>query len=375
MNQQEIINAMALTRLSPYESESINTLYRKVGTATDVLALGKNVRDVLPSASNRLVDAMGDVSEVLRRAEQEFAATEKHGIKVLLLDSDDYPQRLSQCNDAPLVVYFKGTANLNARRVVSIVGTRHATPYGIDLVGRFMTQLRTLCPEVLVMSGLAYGIDICAHREALRQGYETVAVLAHGLDDLYPYAHRQTAVEMVGHGGLLTEYMFGTRAERLNFLRRNRIVAGMADATILVESASQGGGLVTVRIANEYGRKVMAFPGAIGAQFSEGCNQLIRQGQATLITSATDFVETMDWTTDQQCQKAQEQGIERQLFPDLTADEQRVVEALRQQNDTQTGELSRLCNMPIGQLTAVLFALEMKGQVRALAGGAYHLIA
>ena len=144
MNQQEIINAMALTRLSPYESESINTLYRKVGTATDVLALGKNIRDVLPSASNRLVDAMGDVSEVLRRAEQEFAATEKHSIKVLLLDSDDYPQRLSQCNDAPLVVYFKGTANLNARRVVSIVGTRHATPYGIDLVGRFMTQLRTL---------------------------------------------------------------------------------------------------------------------------------------------------------------------------------------------------------------------------------------
>jgi DNA processing protein len=223
---------------------------------------------------------------------------------------------------------------------------------------------------VLVVSGLAYGIDICAHRNALQQGFETVGVLAHGLDQIYPPRHRDTAVEMVRQGGLLTEYMSQTEALPNNFRQRNRIVAGMSDATILVESAIKGGGLITCRIAQEYGRDVFAFPGSVGMPYSEGCNRLIRNNTAALITSATDFLESMGWMTLQN----QPEAVERQLFPDLTTDELQVVGLLQQTNDLQLNMISVKTNIPIGQLTALLFSLEMKGIVRTMAGGTYHLL-
>jgi DNA processing protein len=223
---------------------------------------------------------------------------------------------------------------------------------------------------VLIVSGLAYGIDICAHRQALSCGFETVGVLAHGLDQIYPSHHRETAVEMVKQGGLLTEYMSQTQALPNNFRQRNRIVAGMSDATILVESAFKGGGLITCRIAQEYGRDVFAFPGAVGMPYSEGCNRMIRNNTAALITSAQDFVESIGWQT--QAQKPE--AIERQLFPDLTEEEQKVVSLLQETNDLQLNVISVKTGIPIGQLTALLLSLEMKGVVKPLAGGMYHIM-
>jgi DNA processing protein len=242
------------------------------------------------------------------------------------------------------------------------------------LIRRFIADLKAMCPQVLIVSGLAYGVDICAHRESLQNGYETVGVLAHGLDEIYPSCHRDTAKAMIGQGGLLTEYMSQTRSEKINFVKRNRIVAGMSDATVLVESAAKGGGLITCRIAQDYDRSVFAFPGAVGAPYSEGCNALIRDNGAQLITSAADMVAAMGWSTDAQLQQAKAVGIERTLFPDLTEEEQKIVDSLDEMGDLQQNILSVKTNIPIGQLTAILFSLEMKGVVRPLAGGTYHLL-
>jgi DNA processing protein len=299
-----------------------------------------------------------------------MAFVTKNNIRVLTLGHADYPQRLSECPDAPLLLYYKGSADLNQRYVLNIVGTRHCTTYGQDLIHRFVNDLKRLMPDVLIVSGLAYGIDICAHRNALENGFETVGVLAHGLDQIYPPRHRDTAIEMIRQGGLLTEYMSQTEALPNNFRQRNRIVAGMSDATILVESAYKGGGLITCRIAQEYGRDVYAFPGAVGMPASEGCNKIIRDNMAALITSAADFVESMGWKTV----AMRPEAVERQLFPDLSPDEQRIVDLLQQTNDLQLNMISVRTNIAIGQLTAMLFSLEMKGVVKPLAGGTYHLI-
>ena len=374
MNQQEIISAIALTRISYFSLAEMLELFRRVGSAQEIVAHSQHIRDLLPDANDRLVQAFADISQAQRFAESEFLTCKSMGIRPLVMGSDDYPSRLLECPDAPLVLYYQGEASLNQKRVVSIVGTRHSTTYGQDLIRRFMSDLRNLCPQVLVVSGLAYGIDICAHREALAQGYETVAVLAHGLDDLYPPRHRQTADAMLQRGGLITEFPTGTRPDKMNFVRRNRIVAGMADATLLVESAIHGGGLITTRIANDYGRDVFAFPGAVGAPYSEGCNDLIRRQGAGLIMSAQHFVEAMGWETDAQLSEAQAHGIERQLFPELSADEQRLVALLQRQNDLQINVLSVQTGIGVGPLTALLFSLEMKGVVRTMAGGMYHLL-
>ena len=374
MNQQEIISAIALTRISYFSLAELLELFRRVGSAQEIVAHSQNIRDLLPDASDRLTQAFTDLGQALRYAESELRTAEGMGVRPLVMGDDDYPSRLLECADAPLVLYYQGSASLNQKRVVSIVGTRRCTPYGQDLVRRFMSELRSLCPQVLVVSGLAYGIDICAHREALAQGYDTVGVVAHGLDDLYPPSHRLTADQMLKQGGLLTEFPTCTRPDRLNFVRRNRIVAGLSDATLLVESAIRGGGLITTRIANDYGRDVFAFPGAVGAPYSEGCNDLIRRQGAGLITSAKHFVEAMGWQNDAQLSEAQAQGIERQLFPELTADEQRVVAVLQRKNDLQINILSVQSGIAVGPLTALLFSLEMKGVVRTMAGGTYHLL-
>ena len=374
MNQQEIISAIALTRISYFSLAELLELFRRVGSAEEIVAHSQHIRDLLPDASDRLTQAFTDIGQALRYAESELRTAEGMGVRPLVMGDDDYPSRLLDCADAPLVLYYQGSASLNQKRVVSIVGTRRCTPYGQDLVRRFMSELRSLCPQVLVVSGLAYGIDICAHREALAQGYDTVGVVAHGLDDLYPPSHRLTADQMLKQGGLLTEFPTCTRPDRLNFVRRNRIVAGLSDATLLVESAIRGGGLITTRIANDYGRDVFAFPGAVGAPYSEGCNDLIRRQGAGLIMSAKHFVEAMGWQNDAQLSEAQAQGIERQLFPELTADEQRVVAVLQRKNDLQINILSVQSGIAVGPLTALLFSLEMKGVVRTMAGGTYHLL-
>ena len=231
-----------------------------------------------------------------------------------------------------------------------------------------------MCPNALIVSGLAYGIDIHAHREALTHGFDTVGVLAHGLDRIYPAVHRRTATEMLTQGGLLTEFLTRTNADKINFVRRNRIVAGMSDACILIESAAHGGGLITCDISQSYGRDVFAFPGRIGDYYSEGCNNLIRNNGATLITSAEDFVKDMRWQDDATLMRAKQQGIERSLFPELSTEEELIVSILSKTNDLQINIISVKSNIDISRLTSLLFQMEMKGIIRTLAGGMYHLL-
>ena len=371
---QETLYAVALTRINNFNVATSLQLFRKLGSATNIMEHRHDIRAVLPDATPRLIKALKDISDAMRRAEKELEFDESHRIKPLVFNDDDYPQRLRECEDAPLVVYYRGTADLNKQRIISVVGTRHCTVYGQEIISKFISQLKELCPDVLVVSGLAYGVDIQAHRNALKNGFETVGVLAHGLDYLYPTAHRDTATEMLKQGGLLTEFMTSTNADKINFVRRNRIIAGTADATIVVESAAHGGGLITADIANSYGREVFAFPGNIGMPYSEGCNNLIRDNKAALITSAEDFVKTMGWEQDAKLKKAREKGIERQMFPELTDDETRIVNTLQHTNDLQANIISVKCGLPISTVASTLFSLELKGIVRLYAGGVYHLI-
>lgn len=373
MNHNETRNAIALTRVNYFNLAGLAQLYRKLGSATEVIAHRNNLKEVLPDASPRLLEAMHNIEQHLRVADAEMEYNARNNIKTLCLADNDYPQRLKNCADAPLVLFFKGNTDLNRARVINVVGTRHCTAYGQDVIRKFFTELKKLSPEVLVVSGLAYGVDINAHRQALANDLDTVAVLAHGLDNLYPARHKQTADEMIKHGGLLTEFLTNTNADKLNFVRRNRIVAGMSDACVLVESAAHGGGLITTAIARDYSREVFAFPGAVGAPFSEGCNNLIRDHKAQLITSAADFIQALGWETDFKRVQATHQGIERQLFPELSAEEQTVIEALQSLNDQPISQLSLSANIPISRLTVVLFQLEMKGMLKLLAGGCYHL--
>ena len=373
MNHNETRNAIALTRVNYFNLAGLAQLYRKLGSATEVIAHRNNLKEVLPDASPRLLEAMHNIEQQLRVADAEMEYNARNNIKTLCLADNDYPQRLKNCADAPLVLFFKGNTDLNRARVINVVGTRHCTAYGQDVIRKFFTELKKLSPEVLIVSGLAYGVDINAHRQALANDLDTVTVLAHGLDNLYPARHKQTADEMIKHGGLLTEFLTNTNADKLNFVRRNRIVAGMSDACVLVESAAHGGGLITTAIARDYSREVFAFPGAVGAPFSEGCNNLIRDHKAQLITSATDFIQALGWETDFKRVQATRQGIERQLFPELSAEEQTVIEALQSLNDQPISQLSLSANIPISRLTVVLFQLEMKGMLKLLAGGCYHL--
>ena len=373
MNNNETRNAIALTRVNYFNLAGLAQLYRQLGSATAVIEHRNDLREVLPDASPRLQEAMRNIETHLKVADAEMEYNLRNGIRALSLADDDYPQRLKNCDDAPLVLFYKGTANLNRARVINIVGTRHCTAYGQDLIRRFVSELKSLCPEVLIVSGLAYGVDINAHRQALANRLDTVGVLAHGLDYLYPTRHKQTADEMLTQGGLLTEFLTNTNADKLNFVRRNRIVAGSSDACVLVESAAHGGGLITTSIARDYNRDVFAFPGPVGAPYSEGCNNLIRDHKAQLVSSAADFVHALGWETDLKRMQVTRQGIERQLFPQLSNEEQAVVQALEKQNDQAINQLSLTANIPISRLTMLLFQLEMKGILKLLAGGCYHL--
>lgn len=369
----ETLNAMALSRIDRFHPAGLLELYNRLGSATAVIEHRNDIREVIPDASRYLIEGLGRLDDALKRAEEELKYDMKHHIVPLAYHDKRYPERMRQCSDAPLVLYFLGNADLNPRRTIDIVGTRRCTPYGKDLIKSFVSDLKELCPDVLIFSGLAYGVDICAHREALANGFETVGVLAHGLDDIYPRAHRSTAIEMLQQGGLLTEYMTHTEPFAKNFVRRNRIVAGCSDATILVESASHGGGLITCSIARSYSREVFAFPGSVNATYSQGCNNLIRDNGAMLITSAADFVKAMLWDDTAKMRKARKEGIQRDLFPDLTDDEKTIIRALGENNDQQLNALTINTSLPISRLSSLLFELELKGIVRPLAGGTYHL--
>ena len=371
-NDSEVLHAMALASVLPMNYVVQNALLNALGTATAVWEHRHDIRDAVPEASARLCEPVAQLDTALSRCEAELRFAERGCIACIPRTDKRYPQRLLSCDDAPILLYYRGNADLNTARMVSMVGTRHCTEYGKDLCRRFVGELKELIPEVVIVSGLAYGIDINAHRAALAQGIPTIGVLAHGLDQIYPRPHRDTAVEMVGCGGLLTEYMSHTNADKKNFVARNRIVAGMCDATVVVESASRGGSLITARIAGEYNREVFAYPGRVSDSQSAGCNMLLQRGEAHLLTSASDLAAVMGWHTH--VQEMRQRGIQREFFVELTPEEQRIVEALRGSDGKQVNQLCIDAGMSINELSSLLFELEMRGVVRLMSGGMYRVL-
>lgn len=370
--EEEQIYSIALTMVPGVGHIGAKRLVEGMKSATDVFRFRKELPDRLPGVNERVAEAL-NCPPLIARAEQELNFLQKKQIRCLTYYDEAYPSRLRECEDAPVVLFYKGNADLNALHIINMVGTRHATDYGTQLCTTFLRDLKALCPDVLVVSGLAYGIDINAHRAALDNDLSTVGVLAHGLDRIYPSLHRKTAIDMLDKGGLLTEFVVGTSPDKHNFVSRNRIVAGMCDATIVVESAAKGGSLITAELAESYHRDCFAFPGRAADEYSKGCNQLIRDNKASLLLSAEDFVKTMDWSTSSPTGKPA--VVQRDLFPDLSEEEQRVVDLLTQRGNLQINTLVVETDIPIHKMTALLFELEMKGMIRVLAGGMYQLLA
>ena len=366
MKSEELLYTLALTRLGGLDAKAQQTLFQTLGSATAVFENRRDVARQLEHTAPRTACAIENMESLLPRCQQELDYARAHHIHVLAYgDTEGYPTRLRQCEDAPLVLYSLGTADLNARHIVSIVGTRRCTERGRDLCQQLTADLARQLPDTLIVSGLAYGIDIAAHRAALEAKVPTVGVVAHGLDQIYPQLHRQTAIEMLARGGLLTEFMTETKIEKVNFVRRNRIVAGLADATVVVESAERGGALITAEMANSYHREVFAFPGRPTDTASAGCNRLIRSNGATLITSAEDLIIDLGWQPAKPVQK--------ELFTDLLPDEQQLLETLQTAaEDLTLSRLTEQTGLPAHRLTPLLITLEMKGFVKALPGNRYH---
>jgi DNA processing protein len=234
-------------------------------------------------------------ADVLKRAEQEVEFIIKNKIVPFYFTDREYPFRLKECADAPIIIYTRGNCSLNDGRFIGLVGTRNATETGKDNCRKLIQDIAQQLPNAIIVSGLAYGVDICAHKTAVECGLPTIGVVGHGLDRIYPAVHRPTAVKMVENGMLLTEYLSGTNPDRQNFVQRNRIIAGLCDATVVVESAVRGGALITAEVANDYSRDVFAFPGRVGDEWSAGCNALIKNNKASLIESADDIMHIMNW--------------------------------------------------------------------------------
>ena len=375
MNKKLISEQVAMLALSKVQVPQLAIIHRlieEVGSAKELIENATNIRDIFPEASPKLSELLGDET-LIECAEREMEFIEKNNIRLICKGDDNYPYRLAECSDAPLVLHHMGNADLNAKHIVSIVGTRHASEYGKSVCENFVTDLAKFAPGTLIISGLAYGIDICAHRAALNAGLPTVGVLAHGLDRIYPTAHRSTAKSMLDNGGLLTEFMSGTNPFPSNFIQRNRIVAGMADATVVVESASKGGSLITASLAQSYARDCFAFPGRVNDQYSQGCNELVSRNRAALITSAYDFVEAMNWEVA--TNKKETENLQTELFPEMSPEESAVMKALRDNSDgLQVNQMVVQLNIPINKLLPLLFEMEMKGYVKAVAGGCYRAV-
>lgn len=370
--EQELIYAIAISKLKNLSLINARILFDEAGSATNVFAAKNDIRSIIPDANERLIHVFDDTDYALRLAETEMAFINAKNVQAMTIADAKYPQRMKKCADAPIVLYGYGDVDYNRKHVVNIIGTRKCTEYGREMCRRFVADLKEIVPDTLIVSGLAYGIDITAHRAAVENRMDTVAVLAHGLDNIYPAPHRQTAVDMVRNGGgLLTEYTTHTTPERMNFVRRNRIVAGISDACIVVESASKGGSLITARLAVDYGRELYAYPGRVSDESSAGCNTLIKRREATLITSAEDFAIAAKWTTADKVASKNKKAVQGELFPTLTDEESKIVDVLRNVDDMHINQISQDTGISFSRTSMVLFELEMKGLVRALGGARY----
>lgn len=340
-----------------------------VGSERDFFALSSRELERLVNRRNKILDA-DYRRQLLATARAELEFMESNGINAHYFTEPDFPRRLLEADDAPVLLYRLGTADLNCGRIISVVGTRHATLYGRSMVKQLLTEIHASFPDTIVVSGLAFGIDVAAHRAALECGLPTVAVVAHGLNTIYPASHRDVARHLLEQGGaIVSDYTSQSTLHRGNFLARNRIIAALSDCTIVAESAAKGGAMVTAAIANSYNRDVGAIPGRIGDQYSEGCNALIRRNKAAMITCADDLFDLLRW------EKPVAAGTQASLFPkyDCSPEEAKIIALLTDRGTLHLNDLAAALGQPVHQLLATLVEMEFKHLINSLPGSRYSL--
>ena len=302
----------------------------------------------------------------IENAEKEAEYVTKHNIKTYFYLDNDYPYRLKQCEDSPVVFFLKGNADLNANKLLSVVGTRNATQKGKELCNKIVENLAERHPDLIIVSGLAYGIDVEAHKAAIVYNLPTIGVLGHGLEIIYPSAHTSIAKKMVDNGGLLTDFLSNEQPERVNFLKRNRIIAGLSDATLIVESGFKGGALVTADIANSYNRDVFALPGRPDDKWSAGCNNLIKTNKAALVESADDIEFLLGWKSEKN-----KKPVQKTLFAELDDNEKTIFELVAKEGEMTIDTICRSLGIPVHKLSSQLLQMEFKGALKCYPGNIY----
>lgn len=357
------------------------SLIPKIGhiTAKKLIAYVGNIEGIFTESKKNLtkIPGIGHIlaesiinSNVLPKAEEEIEFIIKNNISVFFYTDKNYPERLKHCDDAPLLIYTKGNSNMNNRKVLSIVGTRKATPEGIAFCNKFIKDLAQRGHDPVIVSGLAYGIDAAAHKAALENNLKTFAVLGHGFDIIYPASHKSLAQKITEQGLLITDFTSKTIRDKNNFIKRNRIIAGLSDATIVVESGMGGGSLITADLANSYNRDVFAVPGRISDEYSKGCNSLIKSNKAAMLENIEDLEYFLGWDVD----NCKLQDVQRDLFVNLNNEEKIIVNLLKESDELPIDMICLKSAMPTSRVSPILLNLEFLGIVKTLPGKTYKLI-
>jgi len=371
MNEKELPYQIGLTLLPNIGDVLAKNLLSYCGSASEIFKTKEKVLQKIPGIGEINAKHIFRSKDVLAKAEEEVEFILKYKIKPLFFTDDDYPQRLKFCNDSPAMLYYKGNANLNAERIIAVVGTRLPDDYGKELCKKLLQELKE--SGALIISGLAYGIDAHAHKYALDNDLQTVGVVAHGLDRVYPSSHTALAKKMIKHGGLLTDFMSGTNPDAVNFPKRNRIVAGLCDALVVVQSKRDGGSLITATIANSYNKDVFAFPGKAGSELSEGCNGLIKRNRAGLIENAADLLDAMSWGFDGLShQKPSKKQMP--LLISLSDDEQKIVKVFSHKKQLQLDEICYASEMSVSAVSTLLLQLEFNNLIKSRSGKLYEFL-
>jgi DNA processing protein len=344
--------------------------------AKKLLANFGSAEEIFKTKTNQIaaIDGVGSVllknikdKSVFEKANQELQFIIKNNIKTSFFQDENYPERLKHCIDSPVLIFSSGNINLKNRKIISIVGTRQITSYGIEFCKNLIEDLAPLDP--IIVSGFAYGVDIVAHQFAMENKLQTIGVLAHGLNQIYPKTHKKYMSKMEENGGFITEFWSSTNPDKENFVRRNRIVAGMTEATIVIESADRGGSLITANLANDYNRDVFAVPGRVTDKYSQGCNQLIKIQKANVLTSAADLIYILNWDIENKSKP-----VQKQLFVDLELEEQKIYDYLLKNGKELLDIIALQCEFPIYKISGMLLNMELKGVIRPLPGKLFEAI-
>lgn len=370
MAESELLYRVGLTLLEGVGDVNAKNLLAYCGSATEIFKAKKNQLLKIPGIGEVLAHSIYSQKDVLKIAEKELLFIEENKIEPLFFTDDNYPRRLKFCSDSPVLLYYRGSADLNAEKIVAIVGTRQPSEYGKHQTEKLIDDLKG--SGVLIVSGLAYGIDVLAHKKALENKLDTVGVVAHGLDRIYPQLHENIALKMEKQGGVLSDFRSGTNPDAVNFPKRNRIVAGMCDALIVMESKRDGGSLITATIANSYNKDVFAYPGRTSDPMSEGCNGFIKSHKAALMESAADLFYIMGWENDKKIKKKNTPQIP--LLINLSEEEQKITDAFKDKKQMHSDEICYATGFPVSKVAALLLQMEFANIIRSLPGKMYSLI-